>query len=53
MYEFVIEDRSVEYAADKVIEYSDKAKNSLSDFKESNVKNSLVEFADFVSKREY
>ena len=53
VYEFVIENRGVEYAADKVIEYSDKAKNSLSDFKESNVKNSLVEFADFVSKREY
>lgn len=53
VYEFVIENRGVEYAADKVIEYSDKAKSSLSDFKESNVKNSLVEFADFVSKREY
>lgn len=53
VYEFVIDNRGVEYAADKVIEYSDKAKNSLSDFKESNVKNSLVEFADFVSKREY
>ncbi|MBK8382186.1 MAG: polyprenyl synthetase family protein [Ignavibacteria bacterium] len=53
VYEFVIDNRGVEYAADKVIEYSDKAKSSLSDFKESNVKNSLVEFADFVSKREY
>ena len=53
VYEFVIDNRGVEYAADKVIEFSDKAKNSLSDFKESNVKNSLVEFADFVSKREY
>lgn len=53
VYEFVTDNRGVEYAADKVIEYSDKAKNSLSDFKESNVKNSLIEFADFVSKREY
>ena len=40
VYEFVIDNRGVEYAADKVIEYSDKAKNYLSDFKESNVKNS-------------
>ena len=53
VYEFVINNGGVEYAADKVSEYSDKAKHSLSDFKESNVKNSLIEFSDFVSRREY
>ncbi len=53
VYEFVINNGGVEYAAAKVSEYSDKAKHSLSDFKESNVKNSLIEFSDFVSRREY
>lgn len=53
VYEFVLENGGIEYAAIKVNEYSDNAKNSLNDFKNSNVKDSLMEFADFVSKRDY
>lgn len=53
VYEFVMNNGGVEYAAGKVSEFSDNAKNSLRDFKENNVKDSLLEFADFVSKRDY
>ncbi len=53
VYEFVMNNGGVEYAAGKVTEFSDNAKNSLKDFKENNVKDSLIEFADFVSKRDY
>jgi octaprenyl-diphosphate synthase len=53
VYDFVMQNGGVEYAANKVNEYSSVAKNSIKDFKESNVKNSMMEFVDFVSEREY
>ena len=51
--EFVMQFGGVEYTADKINEYSSTAKNSLKDFKESKVKDSMMEFVDFVSGREY
>lgn len=51
--EFVMQYGGVEYTALKVNEYSIIAKNSLDNFKDSNVKRSLLEFVDFVSERDY
>lgn len=53
VYEFVLEYGGIEYAAQKVNEYSAIAKDSILDFNESPVKDSMMEFVDFVSKREY
>lgn len=53
VYDFVMQNGGVEYAANKVNEYSSVAKNSIKNFKESNVKNSMMGFVDFVSEREY
>lgn len=53
VYEFVILNGGLEYSINKVKEYSSAAKNSIKDFKESDVKNSMMEFVDFVSEREY
>lgn len=53
VYDFVIEYGGVDYAFDKVKEYSGTARNSISDFKDSAVKDSMLEFVDFVSEREY
>ncbi|MEO6694084.1 MAG: polyprenyl synthetase family protein [Ignavibacteria bacterium] len=53
VYEFVMLNGGIEYAVIKVKEYSEVAKNSILDFPESDVKNSMMEFVDFVSEREY
>ena len=53
VYDFVILNGGLEYAINKVKEYSSVAKNSIKDFKESDVKNSMMEFVNFVSEREY
>ncbi|MDQ3194102.1 MAG: polyprenyl synthetase family protein [Bacteroidota bacterium] len=53
VYAFVVEYGGVEYTIEKVNEYASIAKSSLNDFEESNVKNSLLEFADFVSERDH
>lgn len=53
VYEFVIQNGGVDYAVKKVNEYSAIAKDSLKDFKESEVKKSLLEFVDFVSERDH
>lgn len=53
VFEFVIQYGGVEYAVNKVKEYSDLAKNAISDFENNEVKESLMEFVEFVSTREY
>ncbi len=53
VYDFVIEFGGVEYTMQKVNEYSLIAKNSLKNFSEGDVKDSMMEFADFVGKREF
>ncbi|MCY7363091.1 MAG: polyprenyl synthetase family protein, partial [Ignavibacteria bacterium] len=53
VYEFVIQNGGIEYAVQKVNEYSSIAKNSLNEFKKSDAKDSMIEFVDFVSKREF
>ena len=53
VYDFVMQNGGLEYAVKKVKEYSSVAKDSIKDFKESGVKNSMIEFVDFVSEREY
>lgn len=53
VYQFVTDNGGVEYAIQKVKDYSSVAKNSIKDFKEGAVKNSMMEFVDFVSEREY
>ncbi len=53
VFEFVIQYGGVEYAANKVKEYSDLAKNAISDFENNEVKESLMEFVEFVSTRDY
>lgn len=50
---FVKEYGGIEYAHGKIDEYSTIAKNALNDFKDSDVKNSLMEFIDFVRSRDY
>ncbi len=52
VFEFVIENGGVEYTVEKMKEYSAVAKDSLKDFKGSPVKDSMMEFVDFVSARE-
>ncbi len=51
--EFVMQYGGIEYTSLKVKEYSLIAKNSLDNFKDSNVKGSMLEFVDFVSERDY
>lgn len=53
VFEFVIQYGGVEYAVNKVKEYSDLAKNAISDFENNEVKESLMEFVEFVSTRDY
>jgi len=53
VYEFVIQNGGIDYAVQKVNEYSSIAKNSLNEFKKSDAKDSMIEFVDFVSKREF
>lgn len=53
VFEFVIQNGGVEYAVNKVKEYSDLAKNAISDFENNEVKESLMEFVEFVSTRDY
>jgi len=53
VYDFVIENGGIEYAQQKMKDYCTTAKNSLSGFKNSEVKESIFEFADFVGEREY
>ncbi|MEO8210690.1 MAG: polyprenyl synthetase family protein [bacterium] len=53
VFDFVIENGGVDYAIEKVNLYGTAAKNSIKDFKESPVKDSMLEFVDFVIKRDY
>lgn len=53
VYDFVMEFGGVEYTIEKVKEYSDSAKNMLANFDNNSVKDSMLEFADFVSSREH
>lgn len=53
VYDFVMQYGGVDYAVQKMTEYSGIAKNSINDFKESPAKESMLEFAEFVSSREY
>jgi octaprenyl-diphosphate synthase len=53
VYDFVKDNGGIDYAIEKVKEYSAMAKDSLTDFKHSASKDSMIEFADFVSSREY
>jgi len=53
VYEFVVRHGGVDYTFDKVKEFCDKARNNIKDFKTSDVKNSLMEFVNFVGEREY
>lgn len=52
VFEFVVKYGGVEYSETKVTEYSSLAINALSDFKDSDVKESLLEFVKFVSTRD-
>ncbi|HMS32996.1 MAG TPA: polyprenyl synthetase family protein [Ignavibacteria bacterium] len=51
--EFVMAYGGVEYTSRKINDYSSSAKNSLNKFKDSNVKESMMEFVDFVSGRDF
>lgn len=53
VYDFVVGFGGVDYAIEKVNEYSSTAKNYLSGFKNSDVKESMMELVDFVVKREH
>ncbi|MEO8665739.1 MAG: polyprenyl synthetase family protein [Ignavibacteria bacterium] len=53
VYSFVVEFGGVEYTIEKVNEYASIARDHLNDFRDSSVKSSLLEFVDFVSKRDY
>ncbi|MBK8550544.1 MAG: polyprenyl synthetase family protein [Ignavibacteria bacterium] len=53
VFDFVMQYGGVEYSIQKVNDYSVIAKNSLKDFKDRSVKDSMMEFVDFVSGREY
>ncbi len=53
VYDFVIQYGGLEYSIQKVNDFSSIAKNSLRDFKDSPVRESMMEFVDFVSAREY
>lgn len=53
VYEFVLNNGGVDYTFEKIRQYCDSARKSLKDFKDNEVKNSLIEFVDFVSEREY
>jgi octaprenyl-diphosphate synthase len=53
VYDFVIEYGGVDYTFDKVKEYSGTARNAITDFKDSAVKDSMLEFVNFVTEREY
>ncbi|HMQ67530.1 MAG TPA: polyprenyl synthetase family protein [Ignavibacteria bacterium] len=53
VFEFVIKYGGVEYSEKKVEEYSKEAIKSLNDFRDSEVKESLLEFVKFVSTREH
>ena len=50
--EFVLQYGGVEYTVQKINDYSSIAKNSLVEFKDSKVKDSMFEFVDFVSERD-
>lgn len=52
VFEFVVKYGGVEYSEAKVTEYSSLAINALNDFKDSEVKESLMEFVEFVSTRD-
>lgn len=53
VFDFVSEYGGIEYTYRKINEYSTKAIDSLRDFRESKVKDSLMEFVDFIREREY
>lgn len=53
VYHFVNEYGGIEYTIEKIEEYSSLARESLSDFKDGNIKNSLLELVNFISNRQY
>ncbi|MBL8006251.1 MAG: polyprenyl synthetase family protein [Ignavibacteria bacterium] len=53
VYEFVVEFGGVDYALKKADEYSSAAKTALNDFKSSDVKDAMIGFVEFVSRRDY
>lgn len=53
VFDFVLENGGVDYAIKKVSEYAALAKYSLNDFKNSQAKDSMLEFVDFVCSRDF
>jgi len=53
VFQCVVKYGGVEYSEKKVEEYSSLAINALQDFKDSKVKESLLEFVEFVSTRDH
>ena len=53
VFEFVVNNGGVDYTYEKIRQSCESAKKSLKDFEDRKVKNSLMEFVDFVSDREY
>ncbi|MBT5271401.1 MAG: hypothetical protein HOL70_18340 [Candidatus Marinimicrobia bacterium] len=50
--EFINRYGGLEYTKQKLQDYSDKAKTTLSDFPDSAVKHSMIQFIDFNIQRE-
>ena len=53
VYEFVLEYGGIDHTIEKAKEYSKKAVDSLNSFKDSEAKNSLIEFAGIISGRKF
>jgi len=49
--QFVEKHNGISYAKDKSTEYAQKAKNSISDYPQSDVKESLLHFVDYIIER--
>ncbi|MBK8981265.1 MAG: polyprenyl synthetase family protein [Ignavibacteria bacterium] len=53
VYEFVLEYGGIDHTIEKAKEYSQKAVDSLNSFRESEARNSLIEFAGIISGRKF
>ena len=53
VYDFVYEYKGIDYAIEKMEEYSVKAKNSIKDFKNSEVKASLMDLLNYLEIRNH
>ncbi|HAY34469.1 MAG TPA: polyprenyl synthetase family protein [Ignavibacteria bacterium] len=53
VYDFVMEFGGIDHTIEKAKEYSQKAVDSLNSFKDSDAKNSLIEFAGIISGRKF